>query len=115
MKSVRTNGIKPTLEKRQLDLEKRVDAIEKRLRSAMFEENTDTGEADLLMRHGEYVDKATAAKILGVTRATVYAMLKDGRIEGAWSGSRVTVRSIAAYMRATGKQDERKRVDADEG
>lgn len=35
-----------------------------------------------------------------MTRATVYAMLADGRIEGACSGRRVSVRSIAHYMAA---------------
>ena len=49
-------------------------------------------------QYGEYVDKTATARILGVTRATVYAMLADGRIEGACSGRRVAVRSIARYM-----------------
>ena len=55
-------------------------------------------EKELVDMHGKYVDKSTAARILGVTRATVYAMLADGRIEGACSGRRVAVRSIARYM-----------------
>lgn len=55
-------------------------------------------EEELIYKYGEYVDKSTAARILGVTRATVYAMLADGRIKGACSGRRVDVRSIARYM-----------------
>ena len=58
-------------------------------------------EEELLGRYGEYVDKTLTAKILGVTRATVYAMLADGRIQGACAGRRVDVRSIARYMTKT--------------
>ena len=88
------------IEVRMDDLEQRVLALEERTRrflSAKDEENA-RKEEELIDMHGEYVDKSTAARILGVTRATVYAMLKDGRIEGACSGRRVDVRSIARYM-----------------
>ena len=55
--------------------------------------------AELLVeRYGESVDKTVAARLLGVTRATVYAMLADGRICGACAGRRVDVRSIARYL-----------------
>ena len=61
-------------------------------------------------RSGEYVDKTVAARILGVTRATVYAMLADGRIDGACAGRRVDVRSIARYMiRPDAESDGRRR------
>ena len=82
------------------DLEQRVLALEEQMRRflcAKDEENA-RKEAALIDMHGEHVDKSTAARILGVTRATVYAMLADGRIEGACSGRRVAVRSIARYM-----------------
>ena len=46
----------------------------------------------------ESVDKSLAARIMGVTRSTVYAMLADGRVEAAGGGKRVNVRSIARYL-----------------
>lgn len=58
-------------------------------------------EEELIYKYGEYVYKSTAARILGVSRATVYAMLADGRIMGACSGRRVDVRSIARYIFST--------------
>ena len=85
---------------RMADLERRVLALEERTRRSLWtreEENLRREEA-LVAQYGEYVDKTATAKILGVTRATVYAMLSDGRIEGACSGRRVSVRSIARYM-----------------
>ena len=65
---------------------------------------------DLVSRHGKYVDKKTAAEIMGVTRATVYAMLDDGRIAGACNGSRVDVRSIGAYFMSNGRLKNARRV-----
>lgn len=85
---------------RMADLERRVLALEERTRRSLWtreEENLRREEA-LVAQYGEYVDKTATARILGVTRATVYAMLSDGRIEGACSGRRVSVRSIARYM-----------------
>lgn len=87
---------------RMADLERRVMALEERTRGSLLtrgEENARIEEA-LVAQYGEYADKTATAKILGVTRATVYAMLADGRIEGACSGRRVSVRSIARYMAA---------------
>lgn len=57
-----------------------------------------TREDALVDRYGEFVDKTVAARILGVTRATVYKMIADGRIEAACGGERVDVRSIARYQ-----------------
>ena len=87
---------------RMADLERRVLALEERTRRSLWtqEEARASKEEELMGRYGEYVDKTLTAKILGVTRATVYAMLADGRIEGACSGRRVSVRSIARYMAA---------------
>ena len=92
---------------RMADLERRVLALEERTRRSLWtrEEELARKEEALVAQYGEYVDKT--AKILGVTRATVYAMLADGRIEGACSGRRVAVRSIARYM-ATPKSRGRK-------
>lgn len=85
---------------RMADLERRVLALEERTRRALWEGASPQRrcEDELTLRYGESVDKTVAAKILGVTRATVYAMLEDGRIEGACGGRRVNVRSIADYM-----------------
>lgn len=86
--------------RRMADLERRVLALEERARRVLWnEEMPPVSKAEeLALRYGEYVDKTVAAQILGVTRATVYAMLADGRIMGACSGRRVDVRSIARYM-----------------
>ena len=86
-------------QQRMADLERRVLALEERTRRSLWPQaaSADREEA-LVAQYGEYVDKTVSAKILGVTRATVYAMLADGRIEGACGGRRVSVRSIARYM-----------------
>ena len=83
---------------RMVDLERRISALEERTRRALWNEHGACRENELTARYGEYVDKTVAARILGVTRATVYAMLADGRIAGACGGRRVDVRSIARYM-----------------
>ena len=90
---------------RMADLERRVMALEERTRRSLWTQEAALAskEEELLGRYGEYVDKTLTAEILGVTRATVYAMLSDGRIEGACSGKRVSVRSIAYYMTAPKK------------
>lgn len=87
-------------EERMADLERRIQALEERTRRVMWGENPINmrREATLVERYGESVDKTVAAKVLGVTRATVYAMLADGRINGACGGRRVDVRSIAHYL-----------------
>ena len=56
-----------------------------------------TAEEALVAKYGESVDKSLAARIMGVTRSTVYAMIADGRVESAGAGKRVSVRSIARY------------------
>ena len=85
---------------RMADLERRVQALEERTRKSLWQgEAFRPGkEEELVKRYGEYVDKTVAARILGVTRATIYAMLADGRICGACEGRRVDVRSIGRYM-----------------
>ena len=84
---------------RMADLERRILALEERTRRDLWQYEQATCRAnELTARYGEYVDKTVAAKILGVTRATVYAMLEDGRIKGACEGRRVSVSSIAQYM-----------------
>lgn len=88
------------LVEKMYDLEKRVLALEERTRRFAWSRNEELSrkEEALVAHYGAHVDKSTAARILGVTRATVYAMLADGRIEGACEGKRVDVRSIARYI-----------------
>ena len=79
------------------ELERRVRLLEARTRNTVRDTDVNR-EAVLVERYGESVDKTVASKMLGVTRATVYAMLADGRILGACEGRRVDVRSIAQYL-----------------
>lgn len=83
-------------DERVAELERRVRALEECARQALGGKRSK--EEELVSRYGEYVDKTVAARILGVTRVTVYAMLADGRILGACAGRRVDVRSIARYL-----------------
>lgn len=94
-----------TVEDRIAELEQRVLTLEKlaQIGELFRDESLMRTEKELVDMHGKYVDKSTAARIIGVTRATVYAMLADGRIEGACSGRRVDVRSIARYLCAENK------------
>lgn len=97
------------IEERMDKLEQRVHTLEKlaQIGELLRSETLALREKELVEQYGEYVDKSTAAQIIGVTRATVYAMLADGRIKGAFGGKRVDVRSIARYM-CTGKQKNRR-------
>lgn len=81
------------------DLERRVAALEAAWRGELYHRECTLADR-LVIRYGECVDKTVAAKILGVTRATVYVMLADGRITGACEGRRVDVHSIARYLSA---------------
>lgn len=91
LESERTN-------ERMAELEKRMLMLEEQARQALSLMRSRSKEDELVSRYGEYVDKTVAARILGVTRVTVYAMLADGRILGACAGRRVDVRSIARYL-----------------
>lgn len=93
------------LVEKMYDLEKRVLALEERTRRFAWSRDEENArkEAELVDSYGEHVDKSTAARILGVSRATVYTMLKDGRIKGACGGKRVDVRSIARHLCAESK------------
>lgn len=92
---------------RMADLERRVQLLEAHARSAAWgaEGITLRREEALVERYGESVDKTVASRMLGVTRATVYAMLADGRIAGACEGRRVDVRSIARYLSRPSQRD----------
>ena len=85
------------LTRRIRQLEQRVFALEEMLHQADQLQHK-TAEEALVAKYGESVDKSLAARIMGVTRSTVYAMLADGRVEAAGGGKRVNVRSIARYL-----------------
>ena len=87
-------------------LERRIQALEEQTRRAMGMDHPIMlrREEALVEHYGESVDKTVAARMLGVTRATVYAMLADGRVMGACDGRRVDVRSIAQYLSKTGER-----------
>lgn len=55
-------------------------------------------EDKMTAQYGEVVNFTGAARILGVNRSTVQQMLEDGRLSYACAGTRVDVRSIAAYI-----------------
>lgn len=98
------------LEMRMDYLEKRMLALEDRTRRFVWsrEEERTRREKELVDSYGEHVDKTTAAQILGVTRATVYKMIEDGRINAVYGGKRVDVRSIARYMYSNERKEKRR-------
>ena len=85
------------LTRRIRQLEQRVFALEETLHQA-DQLRKKTAEEALVAKYGDSVDKSLAARIMGVTRSTVYAMIADGRVESAGAGKRVSVRSIARYL-----------------
>ena len=86
------------IEDRIRHLEERVRALEGRMEDA----RETIRESVLVKLYGECVSKTDAADIMGVTRATVYTLLRNGRIKGAMGGRKVDVRSIARYIERTG-------------
>ncbi len=95
-----------TIEERVEALERRLQALEEismRLNRPKEDEVTSLTNA-LVKQYGYCVNKTTAAVMMGVTRSTVYNMLKDGRISAGMGGVRLDVRSIARYMASTGER-----------
>ena len=68
-----------------------IDKIVDRLYQKIMEARNTPGEI------GETCNKNDAAKLLGVTRCTVYNMIKDGRIRATSDGRRVVTQSIDEY------------------
>lgn len=95
-----------TIEERIDEIEKRLQALEESDLRIILSTNVRDFQTmkELVNQYGVFVSKTTASKILGVTRATVYAMLADGRLQGAYGGKRVDVRSVARYMASSGKR-----------
>ena len=91
--------------KRTEDLEHRVSMLEQEKHDNIWRGMNEIDERtnELICNHGEFVDKTTAAQILGVTRQTIYALIADGRLQVGCAGKRVNVYSIAAYLCAKRK------------
>lgn len=70
----------PKLAARLEDMEARLAECERKLHSRLWESAVTEAGDELVSRYGERVNKTVAAEILDVTRATVYAMLADGRL-----------------------------------
>lgn len=75
---------------RLYDLERRVKALEDKMHSKLWPK--------IQYERGAGISKSEAARMLGVTRSTVYNMVKDGRIKYTQDGRRIDVDSVKAYM-----------------
>lgn len=92
-------------ERKLEDLERRVAALEREKHNVIWGAGNSLRDRheEMIRNHGEFVDKTTAARILGVTRATIYTMIADGRLRAGCAGKRVMVASIAAYLHSKEK------------
>ncbi len=61
----------------------------------------------MVEKYGEACTMQEACTILKVSRPTLYRMQQDGRIKTASQGTRIDVRSIAAYMEDRHEQQKR--------
>ena len=91
---------------RMAALSARVAVLEKKLSAADGNE----GVRQLRIKHSLHMTKTEAAQELGVTRATIYAMIADGRLETNATG-KVTTDSLVRLItgeakREPGQQDE---------
>lgn len=96
-------------------MEKRTEAMEARI--AALEELLGTPGGvraqELLKRYPKGLTKTEAAEEIGVTRATIYAMIADGRLKESNSG-RVIAQSVADLLYETvEKRKRRKRGSRD--
>jgi len=60
--------------------------------------------------YGECCRQSVAAKILGMSPATISTMTKDGRLKAVCEGKRVDMHSIATYMDAPAQADFKARI-----
>ena len=96
-------------------LEARVAALEKDI-----EEQTDSVAAEKLRdKYPVHMNKTEAAKELGVTRATIYAMISDGRLKENVLGKVTTDSMIKLVLGPKGKKygvcvEESIRISADD-
>ena len=105
------SGIYEAMVERMNALEARITELEKKTR----EPETDGGaEARIRRMHPIAMNKSEAARILNVTRATVYCMIKDGRLtENGWR--EVTTDSLIDMMTKSAKPTYKKRGNRWEG
>ena len=74
-------------------LEARMDMLEGQMRQMKRNKTAES----LVERHGYLLTKHEAGKLLGVCRQTIYAMIRDGRLEESVDG-RVLTESMAKYV-----------------
>lgn len=79
--------------RRIVALEARVAVLEKR----MSRPEKSRGVRELREKFPIQLSKTDASKVLGVTRATVYAMIEDGRLEENAAG-KVTIDSLIELL-----------------
>lgn len=58
---------------------------------------------------GTTCNKAKAAELIGVTRATIYSMVVDGRLKTTADGKRILTSSVDAYIRDREMMDKQAR------
>ena len=58
---------------------------------------------------GTTCNKAEAAELIGVTRATIYSMVVDGRLKTTADGKRILTSSVDAYIRDREMMDKQAR------
>lgn len=94
-------------------MEKRTEALEARI--AALEELLGTPGGvraqEMLKRYPRGLTKTEAAEEIGVTRATIYAMIADGRLKESNSG-RVTAQSAADLLYGVAENRERRKRDS---
>lgn len=105
------SGIYEAMVERMNALEARIAELEKKT----CEPETAGGiEAGIRRAHPISMAKSDAARILNVTRATVYYMIKDGRLkENGWR--KVTTDSLIDMMTKSAKPTYKKRENRWEG
>ena len=66
---------------------------------------------DLRCLYVETVTVADAARIIGMSRNSMYALLRRGKISRACGGKRIDVRSVARYIDEPAVTNHRVRVE----
>ena len=84
------------MERKVAELESRIQFMESVLGYNKTEEKIEEEKA----LYRSHVNKTEAANMLGVTRATIYAMLADGRLKASMGGKAISLASIEAFIRS---------------
>lgn len=82
------------------EMMEKINALEARIEALEHEKNISNaymGVEKLLAQYPYMMNKSQAAEVIGVTRATVYAMIDDGRLMENEIG-KVTTRSVARLL-----------------